>query len=555
MLATGALFALLFAQPMVNTARTWWTSPEAGHGLLLAPLALWLAWRQGVREGARPDRALGLVLIAVAVASRYVAALAAEAFLARASLLLAAAGLVVYAWGLRQVLAWWLPVLLLGLSVPLPEVVIGSLALPLQLQASSLGAALLEWRGIPVHLDGNVIRLPGHDLFVTEACSGLRSLTALLSLGVLLGGLMLRTVPARIALVAIALPVAVLLNGVRVFITGFLVLFVDPSLAEGFTHITEGWLLFLVALAVLAAITWVMVRLERRSGRADTPANALVRQPLVASAEAGEAPERSRVLGHASRLTGHASPPDGRREAGDGWSWSTAYAPAAFLLAGCLLNFGARPQHRAPLDQPLSTMALALAGYPADERRMSDAEQRVAGTSDYVFRVFGPDTVAAFSVYVGYYESQATGRTIHSPRNCLPGAGWQTVESGKTTLDVRGSPTVVNRYLLANGPSQAMVYYWYQGRGRVAHSEYAVKWDLLRDAIGHGRTEEALVRIVVPIPAAPGYTTEDWRRRIAVAEEIARTAAVELIPRVSGALPAWTEGRPGSGDRRQAERG
>jgi EpsI family protein len=102
----------------------------------------------------------------------------------------------------------------------------------------------------------------------------------------------------------------------------------------------------------------------------------------------------------------------------------------------------------------------------------------------------------------------------------------------------------VNRYILANGPSQALVYYWYQGRGRVAHNEYTVKWDLLRDAVSHGRSEEALVRLVVPIRRAPGYTTEAWRQRIEAAESVARSAAAEMIPRLEAALPRWSAGSP-----------
>lgn len=262
-LATAVAFVVLFAQPMANTGRVWWTDPESGHGLLLAPLAFILAWRQGVRAEAQASPRLGTGLLALAVVIRYVSALAADPFMARSAMFLAVAALVVHVWGFRQVLAWWLPSLLLALSVPLPEVVLGSLALPLQLKASSLGAALLSTRGVPVHLDGNVIRLPGHDLFVTEACSGLRSLTALLAIGVLLGGLLLRHPVTRVALVALALPVAVVINGLRVFITGFLVLFVDPSLAEGFTHVTEGWLMFLVAFAILALVTLAAVRVER----------------------------------------------------------------------------------------------------------------------------------------------------------------------------------------------------------------------------------------------------------------------------------------------------
>jgi hypothetical protein len=74
-----------------------------------------------------------------------------------------------------------------------------------------------------------------------------------------------------------------------------------------------------------------------------------------------------------------------------------------------------------------------------------------------------------------------------------------------------------------------------------------VKWDLLRDAVAWGRSEEALVRVVVPIRRAPGYTTEAWRRRIDAAESIARDAAMEIIPRVEGALPSWSAGRPARG--------
>lgn len=261
---TALPFLVLFAEPLIGTVRLWWSDPESGHGLLLAPLALWLAWRTGVASDANGQRLLGIVLLISAVCIRYVSALAAEAFLARFALFVAAAAIVVWLWGARQLFKWWLPVTLLALSLPLPEIVLGALALPLQFKASQLGAALLATRGIPVHLDGNVIRLPGHDLFVTEACSGLRSLTALLSLGVLLGGTLLKHPVSRVVILLLAIPVAVLVNGVRVFMTGFLVAFVDPSLGNGFSHTTEGWILFLVAFVILGAITWMMMKVESR---------------------------------------------------------------------------------------------------------------------------------------------------------------------------------------------------------------------------------------------------------------------------------------------------
>jgi exosortase len=177
---------------------------------------------------------------------------------------LALGGLTVYHYGFRQLLRWWLPFLLACLAIPLPELVTQALALPLQFKASQMGAALLRWREIPVLLTGNVIRIPGHELFVTEACSGLRSLTALLSLAVLIGGLMLRMPVLRIVLVALAIPIAILINGIRVFLTGFLVYFVDPRLGTGFMHMTEGWLLFVVSFSCIAAIGWLCAATERR---------------------------------------------------------------------------------------------------------------------------------------------------------------------------------------------------------------------------------------------------------------------------------------------------
>lgn len=263
-LCTGFAFILLFWGPALDLARDWWHDPDAGHGLLLAPLAVYLAWQSGRVDAPRPQPWLGIGLTAGATLLRYASSLAAEVFTTRLSVLAALAGLIVFAAGARQLFHWWLPGLLLLLSIPLPAVVLGSITLSLQLHASEMGARLLEWRDVPVHLAGNVIHLPGHSLFVAEACSGLRSLTALLSLSVLIGGLWLRAPWARTALFASAIPIAVLLNGLRVFLIGFLVFYVDPRLGSGVLHYGEGWLLFMVALGILAGGAALLGRVESR---------------------------------------------------------------------------------------------------------------------------------------------------------------------------------------------------------------------------------------------------------------------------------------------------
>lgn len=261
-LAVGIAFVVLFWSPMRMLGIDWWNDPDAGHGLLLAPIAFYLAWKKGILPDAKAQPVPGLVLLSGAVVLRYLSELAVEWFTMRVSLLIAAVALVVIWYGVRQVMAWWLPLALLALSIPLPAVILGTLALPLQLKASQVGAALLEWRNIPVMLAGNVIHIPGRTLFVTEACSGLRSLASLIALGVLIGGLWLRSPVSRMLLVAVAIPVAMMLNGVRVFLTGFLVFFVDPKLGEGFMHLTEGWIIFVIAFGILGAFAFTLDRIE-----------------------------------------------------------------------------------------------------------------------------------------------------------------------------------------------------------------------------------------------------------------------------------------------------
>jgi EpsI family protein len=217
------------------------------------------------------------------------------------------------------------------------------------------------------------------------------------------------------------------------------------------------------------------------------------------------------------------------------------WAPAIVLMIGCVLSLGVARQRSLPLEQPLAgAIPLEIHGYVGRDVLISDAEARVAGFSDYLFRTYEaevprPDSfnvipgqahsggegredleaVPWFTLYVGYYESQTRGNTIHSPKNCLPGAGWEALSSQPQELDLSGRSVTVNRYLLQNEEERALVLYWYQGRGRIASNEYRVKIDLLRDAALARRSDEALVRIVVPVTTAGEEAAEDIALRVA----------------------------------------
>jgi len=206
------------------------------------------------------------------------------------------------------------------------------------------------------------------------------------------------------------------------------------------------------------------------------------------------------------------------------------YLPAGVLTTGCLLVVvGANSQQALPLRAPLSQLAARYDGYQERNETITAEEQRVAGMSSYLLRSYTRDSATAFTVYVGYYERQVQGKTIHSPKNCLPGAGWEAVASGEQVLATALGPVRVNRYLLVNKQQRALVYYWYQGRGRVESSEYRVKLQLLRDSALRGRSDEALVRVVVPLRSADAE---------GAAGELGAHVSAELIPRVAEVLPS-----------------
>jgi len=133
---------------------------------------------------------------------------------------------------------------------------------------------------------------------------------------------------------------------------------------------------------------------------------------------------------------------------------------------------------------------------------LDEAVLRVLGVDDYLSRAyFGPNG-AVVGLYMGFYGSQRQGDTIHSPLNCLPGAGWEPVSEGRMTItnvDGAGRDITVNRYIVQKGLERQLVLYWYQSHGRVVASEYWSKLHLITDAIRLNRTDGSMVRVIAPI--------------------------------------------------------
>jgi EpsI family protein len=135
------------------------------------------------------------------------------------------------------------------------------------------------------------------------------------------------------------------------------------------------------------------------------------------------------------------------------------------------------------------------------DQRFDQQTESVLRADDYLSRTYANEGGRAASFYVGYYTTQRTGATYHSPLNCLPGSGWEMGEPGSITITpADGSPSFeANRYIVENGADRELLVYWYQGRGRKTSSEYWGKIYTVIDSIRRRRSDGAMVRVMMPV--------------------------------------------------------
>ena len=248
----AALVWILFGTVLIDMASDWWNVPALSQGMLLPPLALYIAWLNRNRTfnfAATSDRR-GLFWIAFACCSFILGGLASEFFLMRFAFVILLAGLVSTFWGFPRLRTLAFPFLLLVTMIPLPAMVYNSLAAPLQLLASDLAARIAQSVGVSVFRDGNIIQLAGVSLGVAEACSGLNSLSALIVGSLLLGYLLCSRTVSRVVLFAAAIPLAIGVNILRVAGTALLADY-NQEFAMGFYHSFSGWLVFVVGFGLL----------------------------------------------------------------------------------------------------------------------------------------------------------------------------------------------------------------------------------------------------------------------------------------------------------------
>ena len=496
-LAIGLLSLLPFWDGLSRMWGWWIDAPEYSHGLLIPPVAAFLIWQQKDRlERMRFTGSWwGVLLIVVGGAFLVLGQLGTVYTVVQYAYVITLFGLILsfLGWPAFRVIA--IPLLILLFMIPLPQFVLANLSTKLQLLSSQIGVFVIRLFNISVFLEGNVIDLGGYKLQVEDACSGLRYLFPLMTLGFLMAYFYKGALWKRVALFLSSIPITVLMNSIRVGAIGVMVEHWGIEMAEGFLHEFQGWMVFMVSTAVMLGEVALLNRVGHESGSwrqlfgvefpLPTPAGAPIRQRRVPAAFIG----------------------------------------AGILLVGFIVTTLALPRSAEII--PSRTAFLEFPMQLGEWRGRRDTLEGVYSDAlkldDYVLADYVGHSGPAVNLYIAYYNSQRKGEAVHSPRSCLPGGGWQLRDFNQRTLNdvkINGQALRVNRTLIELGDQRQLVYYWFEQRGRVITNEFAVKWYLFWDALTRNRTDGALVRLITALP--PSSDEADADRRLAgVAAQVA----------------------------------
>jgi exosortase D (VPLPA-CTERM-specific) len=476
---------------MVNV---WADDENYGHGFFVPFISLFLVWAKREKLWALQPHGSwwGLSLILGGLALYVLGELSSLYTLLHLSFWLVLVGLCWAALGGTILRELSFPLLYLLTMIPLPQFLLQGLSAQLQLLSSALGVGCLQVVGVTAFRDGNVIDLGPIQLQVVEACSGLRYLFPLMSLSLLCAYLFQAPMWKRAVVFLSSMPIAIVLNGLRIGVIGVLVEIYGGGAAEGFLHFFEGWVIFLVSLAILVLVIWGLSRIGSAGERQSF--SDLLRLPSGSGTVVGPGAVRS------SSLTG-ASP-----------------APL-FCAVGLLVSLAvASPSLMAREEivaerQPLLNFPMQVQQWQGSTFPLEKEYIETLRFDDYLLADYHASDGVPVNFYVAYYGSQRKGQSAHSPRTCIPGGGWEI--TSLRTMEVPASDAAttslfVNRLVIQKADAKQIVYYWFKQRDRILVNEYLVKFFLVWDALAKQRTDGALIRLSASVQ--PGHDEDDADR-------------------------------------------
>ncbi|MBE0414689.1 VPLPA-CTERM-specific exosortase XrtD [Yoonia sp.] len=479
-LLVATIAAAFYFSNGLNALLVAWQLPEYSHGPLIPVLSALLFLRHmktvPIDPGPKRNRWPGLVLVVFSLAFGGLGILAGIDDIVAYALILWVGGMFLISWGWSIGWRFWPGVVHLALMLPLPGVIYYKTTTYLQFVSSELGVWFLKLLSVPVFLDGNIIDLGVIRLHVAEACSGLRYMFPILSFSYIFAALYQGPGWHRVVLLLSAVPIAIVMNSIRIAVAGIIVQYYGDAWLDGFTHFFEGWVIFLACIIILFMLAWLLLFIHPK-------------RPTLSEALDLDT---ANIMPQLARLQ-YVRP-----------SKAMIGAAAAALIA--LGGMMAMPERggTAPERDQFALFPRSFGAWQQDGPRiMLDAGvANTLGADDYhQVNLTNPDAAAPVGLFMAWYDDQSKGG-VHSPEICLPGGGWEiawlertdvTAQMGSTT------PFALNRAIIQQGNARMMVYYWFQQKDRRIAWDFTAKYWLMVDGITTGRTDGALVRLTTPI--------------------------------------------------------
>jgi exosortase D (VPLPA-CTERM-specific) len=457
-----------------------WQKPEYSHGPLIPILSALLFLRQlkefPVEPGQKRDRWIGVSVVLVSILFATVGKLANISDIVAYATILWIGGIILISFGWSTGKHFWPPVLHLIYMLPLPDTLYYKLSTYLQYISSELGVWLLGLMSVPVFLDGNIIDLGILKLHVAEACSGLRYLFPILSFSYIFAVLYKGPMWHKAVLLLSAAPITVLMNSVRIAISGVLVQEFGIEWLEGFTHFFEGWVIFLACIILLFLLARFMLFFH--------PSKLGLVDALDLDTDG--------LLTQAKRIR-FVQP-------------SKALITATLMMVVSVFAWQSLPDRGVTFADrdPFTLFPRQLGEWrqtgPAEVLDAKVARELQADDYHSVFftKPGSPESVGFFSAW---YADQSKGG-IHSPEICLPGSGWEI--AGLERVDIAEQmdssiPFNINRAIIQKGQTRMMVYYWFEQKGRKVAWDFGAKLYLVVDGVSSGRMDGAIVRLTTLI--------------------------------------------------------
>ncbi len=475
------ILAAVFAAtqiPSIQKLLIRWNQGDNDYCFLIVPLFVYLCWdrrfngQTGFRYAQFEWSPWGLAAIAIACGLMMLGEAGSVEFILYVGLYIGIVGIAAFLYG-RRIRHLLFPLLVLAFIVPLPPFISRMFTFQLKMIATTVAVKILRLMDISVLQTGNIIDLGVDKLQVVDACSGLRYFLPMILLALLIGYFFNRGLWRRLLLLAIVPPLSIVVNALRIGFSGWLTVNGHRELAQNFFHDFSGWLVFMVAAAILVGISLILSKVGRKAKD----------RPLIDQS-------KGRAAGLMRPLTG-------------------TLAACLLLLISSQALQGTPSAANLPERKRLENFPMSIAHWQGHQQFLAKDILEELWADDYVSATYRlADNTNRIQLLIPFYAYQSTRHTAHAPQACLLGGGFDLLKSEDRHVDTSAGDTIkIRTLLLKQGNTRILSAYFFFQRGRVITSPWMNKFYLMRDAITLRRTDGALVR--AELLMAPGQSEEE----------------------------------------------